>query len=386
MKRFALIAIAFVALLEVGLVFQGEAQVGSTGSSIYFPPPSATSSWFRKVNLNTIKVWHYDNIYSLARIKFGPAPMSDTLRMRSDTTVALIFLRGRGDSAWAFKARKGTTTWQILLYQDTLGVLRQVVSDAAFYSGGSLYSASGYGLYGDFWADRASGGLYGCIKWLPSGGAINSHYLVLSDTTRKIYFIPGSTAGDTATGGIAMDSANGGWRIRAAAGKSLQFLGDTLKAKVVATTAMSEWSSLFTMSAFLAYGEMSMTNGFTAGCRAIGAKQNQYMFPYKKLTGSKVVIDSVVYTCTKNLNTDTSFLSPLKWDSVGHITSPIKTDTLVGPTGGLAFIRRAISWPTTDSLSLSGYIQGVSIRTGNVAGNVDTTYFHNLIWKYHTIP
>lgn len=52
---------------------------------------------------------------------YGRATFSDTIRMRSDTTVALIFLLDRADSAWAFKARKGTTTWNTLMWGDTVG-------------------------------------------------------------------------------------------------------------------------------------------------------------------------------------------------------------------------------------------------------------------------
>ncbi len=84
MKRFALIALAFVALLEVGLVFQGEAQqVGSTGSSIYFPPPTATRAWFRAMLGDTIRAWHNYDVFFKAT---PPAATADGARMFNYTT------------------------------------------------------------------------------------------------------------------------------------------------------------------------------------------------------------------------------------------------------------------------------------------------------------
>ncbi len=76
---------------------------------------------------------------------YGRATFSDTLRMRSDTTVALIFLRGRGDSAWAFKARKGTTTWNVLMWGDTLGKLTTTnLTSTSFIIAPGLYQTGGH--------------------------------------------------------------------------------------------------------------------------------------------------------------------------------------------------------------------------------------------------
>jgi hypothetical protein len=290
----------------------------------------------------------------------APSFRGDTMRMNADSTVALIFLRGRGDSAWAFKARKGTTTWNLLMWGDTLGKL------------------VGAGMK----IDRGPLGGTGSATLTLSNGAGTGYMLYDASGHIQIY---GASAGNN----VILGAGGGTARLYITASGDSGAAGavakrDTLKAMVVATTAMSHivvpLGGTFSAGGLCTW--VLNTNVF-AGLYAVSTPKHLYALPPipRYINGAKCIADSLIYWRQLLTATDTLLVDFGSIDSVGNVNRTIGYDTTKG-TGSKALLRKARAFRPADTCA---YNRTLFINFSNKTLS-DTCFLFQLEYKYHTIP
>lgn len=157
---------------------------------------------------------------------------------------------------------------------------------------------------------------------------------------------------------------------------------DTLKAKVVATTAMSEY--IITP----AVTSVQSSVGWTAdpnsyyGLYAVGASDVcRFTFPHRYINGAKVIMDSIVYWRQLLTATDTLLVSMGSTDTVGLRTVVVGYDTTKG-TGSKALLRKARAVVPVDTAAYNRTLHFEFITKTLT----DTCFLRQIHFKYHTIP